>query len=234
MPPVVIPRTRQYPRAVLFDLDGTLVDPAGGITRGIEHGLLANGLPVPAPEVLEELVGPPLALGLEEVAGVPADAIPAVVRDYRAWYREQGIALSVVYPGIREALAGLKDAGVAVAVVTSKPTQLAHTLLAHHGLADAFEVIVGTSADETAAPAPGGAKDHLLREAAATLGVEPAECTMVGDRRFDILAAKATGARSLGAGWGFAPADELATAGADAEIAEPHQLLSALLLTEEA
>ncbi len=234
MPPVVIPRTRQYPRAVLFDLDGTLVDPAGGITRGIEHGLKSNGLPVPAPEILDDLVGPPLAIGLEELAGVPAASIPAVVRDYRAWYREQGIALSVVYPGIRDALAALKGAGVALAVVTSKPTPLAKTLLAHHGLVESFDVIVGTSADETAAPAPGGAKDHLLREAASTLNVEPSECTMVGDRRFDILAAKATGARSLGAGWGFAPADELATAGADAEIAEPQQLLGALLLTEEA
>ncbi|MDR2254692.1 MAG: HAD hydrolase-like protein [Arthrobacter sp.] len=231
---MVIPSTRQYPRAVLFDLDGTLVDPAGGITRGIEHGLVANALPVPDQAVLDELVGPPLAIGLEELAGVPAESIPAVVRDYRAWYRERGIALSRVYPGVTEALAALKDAGVRLAVVTSKPTPLARTLLAHHGLDSLFEVIVGTSADETAAPAPGGAKDHLLREAADALGVQPAECTMVGDRRFDILAAKATGARSLGAGWGFAPANELAQAGADAEIAAPHELRGALLLTEEA
>jgi len=214
MPPVEFTASTPRPRAVLFDLDGTLVDPAGGITRGIAHGLRSNGLPVPDAATLDSLVGPPLALGLTETVGVPAHLLDDVVRDYRSWYAAEGMSLSRVYPGMRELLDRLAEASVPVAVATSKPQPIAEALLDRHGLRSAFASVVGTSADESEAPAAGGSKEHLVRAAAAALGEEPSDVAMVGDREYDMLAAVATGALPVGVAWGFAAPGELEAAGA--------------------
>ena len=232
IPRVSHPRTSEYPAAVLFDLDGTLVDPAGGITEGIAHALRLHELPVPTREVLDSLVGPPLAMGLVEIAGVPQDRVQDVVDSYREWYKATGMARSVVYPGIDEALGDLDAAGVRLAVTTAKPEPLAKLLLAMHGLDRRFEFIVGNPAEEAGGHPATESKDHLVRAAAQHLGVDPAACAVVGDRRFDMEAATATGARAVGAAWGFAPARELADAGAEVEVQSPHELVAALLGTE--
>lgn len=138
--------------AVVFDLDGTLVDPAGGITGGIEYALGVMDLPVPGPEVLNAMIGPKLADGLVSILGVPADKVDAVIAAYRQWYTVQGMAMSVVYPGIKDLLAQLKSDGVSLAVATQKPEPLAKKLLAHHGLDEFFHVIRGSHADETLKP----------------------------------------------------------------------------------
>lgn len=220
------------PLAVFFDLDGTLVDPAGGITGGIAHALREAGMQVPPESVLSELVGPPLAMGLRETVGVPENLLDDVIAGYRSWYGSEGMALSSVYPGIVEALDALRAAGVRLAVTTSKPQPLAIRLLTHHGLAARFETIAGSSPDETAPSSDHGAsgsKEPIVLRAARTLGVDPSRCAVVGDRRFDMEAAVATGARAIGAGWGFAPGDELTRSGADVIVSQPRHLAMTLL-----
>lgn len=245
--------------AVLFDLDGTLVDPAGGITGGIEYALGAMGLPIPADEVLNAMIGPKLADGLVSIIGVPPAQVDGVIAAYRQWYGEQGMAMSVVYPGIRELLVQLKSDGVPLAVATQKPEPLAKKLLAHHGLAEMFDVIRGSHADETLMPGdpgyrPGKAEIiaaalsavsalSVLPALSATTQIDtsatpagdaavPLGAIMVGDRHQDVHGARSNGLDCIGVSWGFAAAGELAAAGVAAVVHSPAELAVELARTD--
>ncbi|MER2138189.1 MAG: HAD hydrolase-like protein, partial [Arthrobacter sp.] len=106
---------------VLFDLDGTLVDPAGSITGGIAAALRRAGLPVPSAADLQAMVGPALKDSLTRMAGVPEDQLEAVIASYRSGYRETGMAASRPYPGVADAVRSLRAEGALVAVATQKP-----------------------------------------------------------------------------------------------------------------
>ena len=205
--------------AVIFDLDGTLVDPAGGITGGIEHALRAMKIPVPGTDVLNSLIGPKLADTLVRVAGVPAVQVQEVISIYRHWYRERGMAMSRVYPGVRELLAQLANDGVALAVATQKPEPLARVLLEHHGLADYFLVIRGSHSNESLMPGDDGyrpGKNEIIAAALQDLAAHPNgvdRVVMVGDRSQDVQGARSNGLDCIGVAWGFAGDGELAKAG---------------------
>ncbi len=216
--------------AVLFDLDGTLVDPAGGITGGIAHALRAMDLPVPAPEVLERMVGPKLADGLVGIVGVPATLVDQVITAYRSWYAVRGMAMSRVYPGVRELLGQLRAGGIQLAVATQKPEPLARTLLAHHGLAGCFDVIRGSHADESLMPGDPGyraGKSEIIASALEGLDA-PARAVMVGDRHQDVHGARANGLDCIGVTWGFAPDGELEAAGVAGVVHTADGLLAAI------
>ena len=215
--------------AVLFDLDGTLVDPAGGITDGIAHALETLGLPALPQETLDSMIGPKLADAMVQIAGVPANLVPEAVAIYRRHYRENGIPASRVYPGIVPALQALQAAGVRLGVATQKPEPLAKVLLAHHGLDRHFDVICGSSADETLMPGDPGyrsGKQGIIAAALQSLGTDNA--AMVGDRHQDVRGATANSLNCIGVGWGFAADGELEAAGAAAVVKNTAELLAAL------
>jgi phosphoglycolate phosphatase len=216
--------------AVLFDLDGTLVDPAGGITGGIAHALRAMDLPVPEPAVLDRMVGPKLADGLVGIVGVPEALVPTVIAEYRSWYADRGMAMSVVYPGMKELLGELRTRGVKLAVATQKPEHLARTLLAHHGLAASFDIIRGSHTDESLMPGDPGyraGKAEIISSALVGLA-GPDRAVMVGDRHQDVNGARANGLDCIGVAWGFAPDGELEAAGAAGVVHSSAELLQAL------
>ncbi|ALE92065.1 hypothetical protein AOC05_06540 [Arthrobacter alpinus] len=218
-------------KAVLFDLDGTLVDPAGGITGGIEHALQVMGLPVPGADVLNAMIGPKLADSLVSHAGICVDQVPEVIAVYRDWYGNTGIGMSVLYPGIKELLARLRAAGVPLAVATQKPEPLAKTLLAHHGIAEYFEVICGSNADETLMPGEPGyrkGKAEIIAAALVALSVPAGSAIMVGDRHQDVNGARANGLDCIGVTWGFAPEGELEAAGVAAVVQSTTELAAIL------
>lgn len=228
------------PSVVLFDLDGTLVDPAGGITGGLAHALAAVGLPVPGIDELNAVIGPKLADALVNMLGVPAGKVDPVIAAYRSWYAEQGMAMSVVYPGIDGLLSLLVDQGVQLAVATQKPEPLARELLAHHGLAGYFVTIRGSHADENLRPGHPGyrpGKTEIIAaalaeaSAAAAPGVAPGariDAVMVGDRHQDVHGAGSNGIDCIGVAWGFAAEGELAAAGVSAVVQSADELLTVL------
>jgi phosphoglycolate phosphatase len=222
---------------VIFDLDGTLVDPAGGITGGIAAALTELGLPVPGKSQMDAMIGPKLSHSLTDIAGVPAALLADAIRIYRAHYVSTGIAQGRLYPGIRGLLEDLVAAGRPIAVATQKPEGLARTVLAHHGIAGLFHSIRGSAADE----APGGPQTGsfpegsvpedsapegsvpegkagivaaALSDLAAASAEAPRPAVMVGDRAQDVAGAAANGLDCIGVGWGFAPDGELQAAGA--------------------
>ncbi|GAA1363569.1 HAD family hydrolase [Arthrobacter rhombi] len=211
-------------RAVLLDLDGTLVDPAGGITGGILHALLANGIAHPGEEHLASLVGPPLASGLMTIPGMTEALLPQVIADYREQYAAHGMAASRVYPGIEDLLATLRADGRILAVATSKPEPLARQLLAAKGLDGYFDTIHGSAPDEVSAPTRTSGKPHIVAAALEATGQGPEATIMVGDRLHDIEGARANGLAAVGVSWGFAAAGELEAAGAVAVVHSADEL----------
>ncbi|BCW19109.1 5'-nucleotidase [Arthrobacter sp. NtRootA9] len=211
---------------VIFDLDGTLVDPAGGITEGIASALRELGLPVPAPELLDSMIGPKLSDALLNVAQVPAGRLDDVIRRYRAFYAETGIAQSRLYPGIRELLESFAEAGLPVSVATQKPQTIARTVLAHHGIDGFFQGIHGSADDESAVDGVPLGKTEII--AAALKDLDTQHALMVGDRAQDVSGAIANGLDCIGVAWGFAPDGELENAGAFTVVASTAELLKTI------
>ena len=225
---------------VIFDLDGTLVDPAGGITGGIAAALTELGLPVPGPDQLDAMVGPKLSHALTGIAGVPADRLEAVIKIYRAHYVSTGIAQSRLYPGIQDLLEAFVAAGRPLGVATQKPEGLARTVLEHHGVAGLFDTIRGSAPDELAeadASAPAG-KAAIVAAALADLETrsrpETGRAVMVGDRAQDVAGAAANGLECIGVAWGFAPDGELEEAGAVEVVHSPAALHESILRRDAA
>lgn len=212
---------------VLFDLDGTLVDPAGAITGGIGAALAACSLPVPPAAELQRMVGPALVTSLQDIAGVPADRVAEVIDRYRAGYRDTGMAQSRPYPGIRALVEQLRAGGAAVAVATQKPEWLALELLKVQGLDGLFDSVHGSPADEQAAAALDG-KASIIRAALDRHAERYDRAVMVGDRRHDVEGAAANGLDCIGVAWGFASDGELAAAGAAAVVGSAAELLAEL------
>ncbi len=210
---------------ILFDLDGTLVDPAGAITGGISEALRRHGLPVPDDATLQAMVGPPLVRSLISLAGVPGSRVQDVLDTYRAGYVDTGMARSRPYPGIARCVDAVARGGAVVAVATQKPEWLAEELLAVQGLRHLFASVHGSPRDESAAP---DGKAAIIRAALDRHPDAAGSAVMVGDRRHDVEGAAANGLPCIGVGWGFAAPGELEEAGAAAVVQSADELLEVL------
>ncbi|MBO0900755.1 HAD hydrolase-like protein [Cellulomonas sp. zg-ZUI222] len=192
---------------VLLDLDGTLTDSYPGIAASARVAFTALGLPVPDATALRRFVGPPLAESFA-LFDVPADRVPEAIAAYRAYFRETGMWQNSVYPGVPEQLTVLHDAGVRLAVATSKPEVFAGPICERFGLAPLLEGVFGAPLDHVPS-----SKATVV--AAALDALRPAgPVLMVGDREHDAHGARAHGVDCVGVAWGYAQPGELARAGA--------------------
>jgi phosphoglycolate phosphatase len=209
--------------AVLFDLDGVLADSRGPIGDTITAVLAERGLDVP-PDLPARVIGPPLPLALQEVYGMdPGGAeVAAIVADYRGRYRG-ALRDTPGFPGVPEALSELAEAGLRLGVATSKPLPFAELVLDTLALRDRFAVV--------AAPALDGTENKTQTVERALTALGPGVVAMVGDRRFDIEAARALGLLAVGVTWGIGSRAELEAAGAEAIVDQPAELVPLLLDT---
>jgi HAD superfamily hydrolase (TIGR01509 family) len=197
-------------RALVWDMDGTLLDSSEAVTAAFAAALARIGGPVvAAAEVVSAYsLGPPEAI-LAHLAGRPLSTA-----DTEEYYRELEVVRVSAYPGIAGVLRALRERGQPVAVSTGASSRAARMLLAAAGLA--VDILVG--GDEVARPKP--AADGLLRTA-ALLGVSPRECAYIGDAPADMGAARAAGCHSAAAAWGHMfdagqPCDSVVNTPADA------------------
>jgi phosphoglycolate phosphatase len=195
---------------ILFDLDGTLTDPAEGITNSVAHALEKWNIHVEDKRELNKFVGPPLHAAFSEYYGFSeADAIKCV-EYYREYFRDTGIFENKVYDGIAELLAELRAAGKRLIVATSKPEEFAVRILKHFSLYDYFDLVAGATMDSSRVK-----KADVIAYALENSGITDLSRTlMVGDREHDILGAKAIGMDSLGVLFGYGSREELTNAGA--------------------
>jgi phosphoglycolate phosphatase len=213
---------------VLFDLDGTLVNPEGAITGGIARALRSLNLPVPDADQMRRMVGPALVRSLIDIAGVPEDRVAEVIALYRTGYRAHGMAESSPYPGIVDAVNELRNRGHRVAVATQKPQRLARELLEIQGMAALFESIHGAPDDEQAAASLDG-KQTIIAAALAHHEGGFDRALMIGDRIHDIEGASANGLECIAVEWGFGSLEEFAQAGPAAVVDSSGALVECVL-----
>ena len=196
---------------LFFDLDGTLTDPALGITNSFKHALKCFGLEIPKYEKLCSFIGPPLVDTFRTQFGFSEEKAALGVVKYREYFAEKGLLENAVYPGIPDLLSTLKDAGKKLVVATSKPEEYSVKIIEHFGLAQYFENVCGSLMDETRSK-----KDEVIEYALERNQIDDrGKVLMIGDRKHDILGAKKTGLKSCGVLFGYGSMQELQNAGAD-------------------
>lgn len=215
-------------RLALLDLDGTLTDSAPGILSSVRHAYATLDIEPPTDEALRLFVGPPLAETFA-LHGVPAHRVPEAVAAYRDVYAAGRMMENSLYPGIIEGLTAVRDAGVRLAVATSKPEVYARRITAHFGIDPLVEGVYGATLDGSR-----GTKADVIEHALVSLAESPAgaaareETVMVGDREHDVLGAAAHGIGCLGVSWGYAVPGELEEAGALRVVTTTDQLARVL------
>ncbi|HEX2947573.1 MAG TPA: HAD family hydrolase [Clostridia bacterium] len=210
---------------ILFDLDGTLTDPAIGITKSVAYALEAFGIHTDDLNKLCKFIGPPLRDSLMEYYGFSEEQALAGIEKYREYFAKTGIYENRLYPGIKDMLEKLKAKGMKVILATSKQKVFADIILEHFGIMQYFDLVCGCELDGTR-----GRKGEVIRYALETADVkEPDNAVMVGDRKHDVLGAKEAGIACVGVLFGYGGREELHEAGADT-IVETVEELSEVLL----
>ncbi len=209
------------PRAILFDLDGTLVDSRADIASAANHALRAAGRAPLSTETLAGFVGDGARALLARAFGLPTDApeLAQHLERWRACYLANPVAQTTWIAGAREALGALHARGVAIAVVTNKDRVVTRAILRALGAEAEVDAMWGGD-DGPLKPAPDG-----LLATMRTLGVGPDETWMVGDGPQDVGAAKAAGCRSVALLGGFTAEARLRAAGPDVVIASMAELV---------
>jgi phosphoglycolate phosphatase len=204
-------------RHLVFDLDGTISNPALGIARSINYSLSAFGRE-PISEVdVSTFIGPPIDDIFRRLTHSAEESyIVQLVSKFRERYADVGYSENVLYPGIPEAIRYLVGKGFQLGVCTTKRVDFAERILKLFDIRDCFQFVSGGDI---------GIHKHEQLEYLVTNKVIGVEAAMIGDRAVDIMAAHANGLRSVGVLWGHGTEFELLKAEAQLLLSHPDQLM---------
>ena len=208
-------------KVLLVDLDGTLTDPAEGIVGCFRFALAALGCAPPASVDLAWIIGPPLRQSFKTFLGGTDDGEEALAL-YRTRYGSNGLFDAIVYDGVPEALAQVKQTGARLFLCTSKPVVYANRILDRFDLGRYFDEAYGSELDGRLED-----KGDLIAHILAEQRLNPGDCVMLGDRRHDVAGAQRHAIPTIGALWGFGGEQELREAGAAALCAAPLEVPAA-------
>jgi phosphoglycolate phosphatase len=203
-------------RCLVFDLDGTISDPALGIVRSMNHALAAFGFDSLSATCVSNYIGPPIDDAFRALVPLAkGDLVMRLVAKFRERYSEVGYSENVLYPGISENLQYLVRNGIPLGVCTTKRVDFAERILKHFEIRDYFEFVSGGDV---------GIQKRQQLENLLTERVIGRAATMIGDRSVDIKAAHANGLFSVGVLWGHGTEAELLDAGAQRLLSCPSQI----------
>ena len=187
---------------VIFDLDGTLIDSAKDLAISMNATRERFGLLAIDPFLIYSYVGSGAAVLVQRAMGgnVPEERLADAVKFFLHYYRAHALEHTQLYPGVRELVVALSEAGHRLAILTNKPVRISFDIVAALGLADYFMRIYGGDSFPAKKPDPAGVR-ALMDEA----GVSSAATLLVGDSSVDIRTARNAGVRSCGVAWGFQP-----------------------------
>lgn len=204
--------------ALLFDLDGTLVDPEPGIVGSVRYALAGMGREIDPNADLTWVIGPPLRQSFATLLEGNGDPEAALAL-YRERYGTVGLTEAAVYPDIPDALAALGQPPTRLIVCTSKPRVFAVRVLEHFGLARHFSAVYGAELDGRFDD-----KGDLIAHLLAAEGLAADRVLMIGDRKHDVLGAARNGVAAVGVLWGHGDEAELRAAGAAGLCRQPRDL----------
>jgi phosphoglycolate phosphatase len=209
-------------QALIFDLDGTLVDSLQGIATALNHALRLSSLPVHSLEVVRGFIGNGARILIER--GAPAGSSETLLDQLeQAFKTEYEVAWpqgTSPYPGITSLLETLQERGATLAVLSNKPHAFTAAMVARIFPGIRFGVVLGQRFGIPHKPDPAGAL-----EISAQLGVAPECCCIIGDSTMDIETAKNARMKAIAVTWGFHDCERLVEAGANHIANDPAELL---------
>jgi phosphoglycolate phosphatase len=210
---------------ILFDLDGTIVDSAPGITATLAYMFEQLGKPIPTPSELLRYVGPPLLDSFRDLAGFTPEESARALEIYREKYLNVGAYDATQYPGVGLVLKAVHESPLPMSLATSKPETPATLILEHFNLARYFDIITGASDDEVRSAKKDVVAEALIRLAA--MGADISRPVLVGDREHDVHGAAANNVPTIFVDWGYGSVAE--QAGSIAVVKTPEELETLLL-----
>lgn len=190
---------------ILFDLDGTLTDPAIGIIRSIQYALDKYKIVEDDLDKLRLFIGPPLIDSFRVHYSFDEREATRAVEYYRQYFSETGIYENLIFPGIPQLLEKLQKNNKKLFVATSKPTVFAQRIVDYFGISDFFECVVGSNLDGTRC-----IKAEVIEHVLAGLpDVAKDRVVMVGDREYDVIGARENSIASIAVAYGYGTREEL-------------------------
>ena len=209
-------------KAVLFDLDGTLVNSLADLAEGVNRALATENYPTHEVEAFKYFVGDGMPIMIERA--LPADkkdpdTIARMLKLLKAYYSEHFADFTCAYDGVPELVKELKKRGFIVAVVTNKAQDMAEIVVKKF-YGDTFDLIFGMREGIPGKPDP-----TMALLAMEELGVKPEECVFIGDSGMDVATGVNSGALHVGELWGYRGEEELRKNGAKYIITRPEEFL---------
>lgn len=213
-------------KLIVFDCDGTLVDSQAGIIGAMAAAWRGAGLTPPADAAIRRVVGLPLAEAVAQLAPTLESSHHYRLADaYKAAFTTARNAQAhdePLFPGIRETIDALSDAGMLLGIATGKGMNGLRLTLDRHDILNRFVTL------QTADQGPGKPHPFMLQNAMREAGVGPDDTVMIGDTSFDMSMARQAKTASIGVAWGYHPPSELRAAGAGEIIEHGADLIAAI------
>ncbi len=182
---------------LLFDLDGTIIEPKEGILNSIHHAVQKMGVVAPSDKDLYQFIGPPIMESFQQKLGLTYEQALEAVGYFRSYYAHTGIYQNALFSYVDELLKSLKAEGYNLFVATSKPTLFAKEILKEHNLDELFLEIVGCNMDNSRSD-----KAEIIAYILENYGLNVSECLMIGDTKYDIIGAQKYGIATVGVNYG--------------------------------
>lgn len=184
-------------KAVILDLDGTLIDTTEGVLHAVVRTISTLDLDMLVPSILQTFVGPPMQLSFEQHYNMdPVYALEAA-NLFRKIYKEESLFEAEVYSDVGETLEYLKMKGFKLAVATNKSHENAMQILQHFGISDYCDYIKGSDLQGKLI------KSDIIFDCCTAMGCMPKECICVGDSIFDLEGAEKCGMDFVAVTYGF-------------------------------
>jgi phosphoglycolate phosphatase len=204
------------PDAALFDFDGVIIDSRAAVRSAINLSLADHGMGPRPPRTLDRFIGPPILGAFAELTGSDesSSTVAELADTYHRRYEDVYLELTSLEDGIEPVLRALT---LPTVLATAKQIEFVDPLLAQFGISDCFEAVFAPTLNQLHE-----SKTQTVARALQFLGARAP--VLVGDRSYDIEAARANGIRCIGVTWGIGDRDELQRAGADVILSRPAEL----------